>query len=158
MLADHTQLWQLLRSLDDPTATEIPAGYHHRRERARFELLAQRLDACFGGACQVDRHVEDASLHGRIDIPAPVTRTGHPLVVAISNFGALAILAVDNPGVWTDAEAAELLDAADYSCVSNALGELGYTLIPEEPLWDRYDGTRPFSDSFSWWDRFFDYL
>src|SRR3712207_457490 len=37
MLADHTQLWQLLRSLDDPANLEFPAGYRHREARTRFE-------------------------------------------------------------------------------------------------------------------------
>nr|AGS49731.1 hypothetical protein [uncultured bacterium esnapd14] len=162
MLTDDDQLWQLLRSLDDPHHLEFPANYHHRRERARFEQLAQRLDTDFGCQCDVDRHVQDASLHGRIDIPASATATGHPLVVLVSNFGGLAVLAVDNPGVWTDAEATELLHTTDRDRVSAALGALGYTLIPEEPLWQTYDGTwepAVFSPSAgTWWNRYFDYL
>ncbi|GAB4051564.1 hypothetical protein [Catellatospora paridis] len=162
MLTDDAQLWQLLRSLDDPDLLEHPVGYDHRGERARFEQLAQRLDAAFGCRCEVDRHVEDASFHGRIDIPATATATGHPLVVVVSNFGGLAVLAVDNPGVWTDDEVADLLHTGDRDRVSAALGELGYTHIPEGPLWRRYDGTWD-PDVFSpgentWWVRYFDYL
>ncbi|MEU8007585.1 hypothetical protein AB0B66_41050 [Catellatospora sp. NPDC049111] len=55
----------------------------------------------------------DASLHGRIEVPAALTATGSRLVVSISNFGGMAVLAVDNPGVWTDEEAAELLQPDD---------------------------------------------
>jgi hypothetical protein len=38
---------------------------------------------------------------------------------------------------------------------------MGYTLIPEEPLWNRYDGScnpKIFGRDASWWDRYFDYL
>lgn len=162
MPADDAQLWQLLRALDDPDHLEVPAGYHHRRARARFDQLAQRLDTAFGCQCDVDRNVQDASLHARINIPIAATATGHPLVVLISNFGDLAVLTVDNPGVWSDAEAAELLHADDAHRISTALADLGYTLIPEEPLWRRYDGAwKPgiFSPSdATWWTRYFDYL
>ncbi|MEU7823418.1 hypothetical protein [Catellatospora sp. NPDC049133] len=156
MLSDHDELWRLLRSLDDPQGLEFPTGYDGRRERARFEQLAQRLDAAFGGACEVDRHVQVASLHGRIEVPAALTATGSRLVVSISNFGGMAVLAVDNPGVWTDEEAAELLHSDDGGRIGDALASLGYVLIPEEPLWQRYDGAWPRVQS--WWDRFFDYL
>lgn len=164
MLADAAQLWQLLRSLDDPDHLEIPADYHHRHERARFDQLARRLDIDFGGHFRISRdiHVEDASLHGRIDILATSTATRRPLVVLVSNFGGLAVLAVDNPGVWTDAETAQLLHPADRRRVGTALADLGYTLIPEEPLWRDYDGAAgPTSLGHSldsWWTRFFDYL
>jgi len=164
VLADDTQLWHLLRSLDGPDHLEIPANYHHGRERARFEQLAQRLDTAFGRHNRVSRdvNVQDASLHGRIDIPAAATATTHPLVVLVSNFGGLAVLAVDNPGVWTDAEAAQLLHPDDRRRISAALADLGYTLIPEEPLRRPYDGTwdpAVFSPSGgSWWIRYFDYL
>jgi hypothetical protein len=148
--------------LDDPDNLEFPSGYNHQRARARFEQLAQRLDADFNQQCRIDRHVQDSSLHGRIDIPAAATATGRPLVVLVSNFGPLAVLAVDNPGVWTDAEAARLLHPDDAGRVHTALADLGYTLIPEEPLWEPYDGVCDpaiFSPSEpTWWLRYFDYL
>jgi hypothetical protein len=156
VLSDHDELWQLLRSLDDPHGLEFPTGYDNQRERARFEQLAQRLGAAFGGTCDVDRHVQDASLHGRIEVPAAFTATGSRLVVSNSNFGGLAVLAVDNPGVWTDEEAAELLHLDDGSRIGDALADLGHVLIPEEPLWQPYDGAWP--DVRNWWDRYFDYL
>ena len=158
VLADDDQLWQLLRSLDDPCHLELPVGYHHVRERARFDQLAQRLDHGFGCRSLVDRHAEDASFHGRIDIPAPATESGHRLVVVISNFGSLAVVAVDNPGVWTDAEAALLLHPGDGRLIDSALAEFGYVRVPEEPLWRRYDGVGMRLDGRPWWDRFFCYL
>lgn len=100
--------------------------------------------------------MQDASLHGRIEIPAALTATGSRLVVSISNFRGLAVLAVDNPGVWTDEEAAELLHPDDGDRIGAALADLGYVLIPEGPLWDAYQGAWP--GVRNWWDRLFDYL
>jgi hypothetical protein len=159
---DNPKLSQLLYALDDPDNLEFPAHYDHRRTRARFEQLVQRLNADFDCQSRVDRDVQDASLHGRVDIPAAATATGRPLVVNISNFGNLAVLSVENPGVWTDAEAADLLHPRDADRVHAALTDLGYTLIPEQPLWQPYDGAWD-PDVFgpseaTWWIRYFDYL
>ena len=52
-----------------------------------------------------DRHVEDASLHGRIVIPVSATSTGRPLVISVSNFGELVVVSVDNPGVFAPTQA-----------------------------------------------------
>lgn len=109
MTDGNSELWQLLHSLDDPNHLETPRGYDHRRERAGFDRLAQGLEAGFGCRFNIDRDVQDASLHGRIDVPAAATATGHRLVVSVSNFGGLAVLSVDNPGVWSDADVARLL-------------------------------------------------
>lgn len=159
---DAAQLSQLLHALDDPNGLEFPAGYGRRRTRGRFEQLVRRLNADFECECHVDRDVQDASLHGRVDVPAAATATGRPLIVSISNFGDLAVLSVDNPGVWTDAEAANLLQSRDADRVWAALADLGYTLIPEEPLWERYNGAWDPSvfgpSEASWWIRYFDYL
>jgi hypothetical protein len=157
MSADETELWRLLRSLDDPDRLEFPAGYRHRDARARFERLAHRLDNDFACRCRVDRDVQDAGLHGRVEVPADFTATGSPLVVSVSNFGGLAVVSVDNPGVWTDAEAAELLHRDDARRVRATLEELGYTLIPEEPLWRAYDGVFGPGRA-TWWARYFAYL
>jgi hypothetical protein len=162
MALDDARQRHLLHALDDPDHLEFPAGYDHERARAQVERLAQRLDADFSCQCRVDRHVQDASLHGRVDIPAAATATGRPLVVLVSNFGGLAVLAVDNPGVWTDAEAGRLLHPDDAHRVHTVLADLGYTVISEEPLWEPYDGVCDpaiFSPSKpTWWLRYFDYL
>jgi hypothetical protein len=158
---DDTELWQLLRVLDDPGHVRFPADYRQSRVREQFGGLVQRLDADFGCPCDVDHHVEDASLHGRIEIPEEATATRRRLVISVSNFGALAVLAVDNPGVWTDAEAAALLHPDDARRVHGALADLGYTLVPEETLWNRYDGAcspKIFGPNATWWDRYFGYL
>jgi hypothetical protein len=159
---DEHQLWHILHALDDPDRLEFPAGYNHRRVRERFEQLARRLDTDFGCQCRVDRDVQGASLHGRIDLPAAATVSGRPLVVRISNFGGLAVLAIDNPGVHSDTEAARLLHPDDAHRIQTALASLGYTLIPEEPLWQPYDGAwdpAVFAPGpATWWTRYFDYV
>jgi hypothetical protein len=72
------------------------------------------------------------------------------------------VLSVENPGVWSDAEAADLLHPDDAHRIHAALADLGYTLIPEEPLWQPYDGVcdpEIFAPSdATWWIRYFDYL
>ena len=72
------------------------------------------------------------------------------------------MLAVDNPGVWTDAEAEQLLDTHDAARIDAALTDLGYTRVPEQPLWRTYDGVWDpgvFAPSnATWWIRYFDYL
>ncbi len=87
-------------------------------------------------------------------------------MVSISNFCDLAVLSVENPGVWDDAEAAELLHPDDARRVSSALANLGYTLIPEDPVRRPYDGVSRLAEYYahqqldppSWWIRHFDYL
>jgi hypothetical protein len=86
------------------------------------------------------------------------------LVIVVSNFGGLAVVAAENPGVWTQEEFTELLHPDDAQRIYTALDDLGYTVVPEEPLWEEYDGKaglrRYPSDGSppTWWIRFFDYL
>jgi hypothetical protein len=154
-------LWPMLRALDDPENVEYPAGFDNRSARLRFDALADRLDTAFGCRCPADRDHQDATLYGRVIVPAPATATGVRLVVSVSNFGPLAVLSLENPDVYTDAEAAELLDAEDHLRVRESLAASGHVLIPEEPLMRRYDGAWPpgaKAENFTWWTRFFGYL
>ncbi|NUT20436.1 MAG: hypothetical protein HOV77_14720 [Hamadaea sp.] len=69
---------------------------------------------------------------------------------------------MDNPGVWTDIEATRLLHPRDRDRITTALTQNDYTLVPEEPLWQTYDGAWD-PDVFApsggtWWIRFFDYI
>ena len=162
MPIDEHDLWQLLRHADDPNHLEYPADHDHRGSRNRFDQLARRLDLDFGCEVDVDRDIHDASMHGRITVPARATAAGRPLVVVVSNFAELAVLAISNPGMWTAAQTARLLHPDDADRMYAALGDLGYVLIPEEPLWLPYDGACDpaiFTTAEpTWWTRFFDYL
>lgn len=163
MIIEGEQLWDLLRSLDDPEHLEFPADYDPDATRHRFDQLVSRLDSAFSCACEADRYVQDASHHGRIDIPAAATATGSRLVIIVSNFGNLAVVAIDNPGVWDSEDFTGLLHPHDAERVYAALDDLGYTIVPEEPLWKPYDGNASLQRYHrehppTWWIRFFDYL
>jgi hypothetical protein len=161
MPIDGQDLRGLLRSLDDPTSLEHPRGFDAAGAKNQLRRLAERLTADFGSVCPCDDQVEDASFCGRVEIPASATTTGERLVIVVSNFGRLAVLTVENPGVWTDAEAAGRLDPHDANRVDVALAGLEYVQIAEDPLWEAYEGAAPLRGSGvspTWWDRFFDYL
>lgn len=160
MPLDEQTTRALLRELDDPRHIEFPLGHDAHAARSRYERLAARLDERFRCACDVDRHIEDASHHGRIEIPASATESGERITVVLSNFGGLAVATLGLPGSH-DAEEEELFfHAADRRRVEGGLGALGYVAVSEHPLWDAYDGavdlgvrTPP-----TWWHRFFDHL
>ncbi|MFI9783464.1 hypothetical protein ACIHEI_08155 [Kitasatospora sp. NPDC051984] len=168
MLRTEADLIALLRRLDAPESPEFPPGYDHRATRALFDRLVERLEADFAAPCWADRHVQDASLHGRVEIPASATKLGEQIVVSVSNFGSMAVIAAENPGVHTDtAEAVEegALAPADLEAVERALTELGYVVLPEELLTRPYDGVNEGFASYygdglpcEWWIRYFDYL
>ncbi len=163
MRVEGDQMWVLLRSLDDPDHLEWPGDYDHAATRQLFDELVERLDVEFSCRCEADRHVEDASLHARVDIPAAVTESGERLVISISNFGQLATVSVTNPGVWSETEFEGLLAPSDASRIYPALDALGYQVVPEEPLWSDYDGPSALAAidaryGATWWTRFFDYL
>ena len=156
-------MWVLLRSLDDPDHLEWPGDYDRVATRRLFDDLVDRLDAAFSCRCDADRHVEDASLHARVDIPAAATDSGERLVISVSNVGRLATVSVTNPGVLSDAEFEDLLAPSDASRMYTALDALGYQVVPEEPLWSDYDGPSALTAvdaryGATWWTRYFDYL
>jgi hypothetical protein len=128
VIVDGDRLRELLRSLDDPEHLEFPADYDHASARSRFDQLVDQLEAAFSCGCPADRHVEDASYHGRVEIPAEAAATGSRLVIVVSNFGNLAVMAVDNSGAWTQEESSELLHPDDADRIQAALDSLGYTM------------------------------
>jgi hypothetical protein len=156
------QMWSLLRELDDPDHLETPADFDFEATRDRFEQLVSGLDTAFDCQSDADRSVQDATLHARVAVPAEATATGERLVVRVSNFGSLATASLENPGAYDTAELKTLLAAEDAARVYKVLDDLGYVVVPEEPLWRDYDGSVPLSvfapQRPSWWIRYFDYL
>lgn len=156
-------MWALLRSLDDPSHLEYPASFDFAETRRRFVGLVAELGSRFDSPLVIDDHVEDATLHATLTIPAQATETGDPLTVYVSNFGNLATITLENAGAWTQSEFDERVSPADLALIEAALDMLGYLVVPEEPLWADYDGPAPIGGSDprcgpTWWTRFFDYL
>ncbi|WP_020387742.1 hypothetical protein [Kribbella catacumbae] len=174
---DEQELRDLLHQYDEAGGLEHPPFYNHRKTRAAFNALVDRLDADFATSCRADRDVQDASLHGRIEIPVEAlharTPPHHPgqaggaaqIVVSVSNFGSMAVISAENPGAYldlTEALADDAITGPDLKTVRRALDELGYRVIPEELLTRPYDGISelgyPPDRQPDWWIRFFDYL
>lgn len=153
---------QILHRLDDPECPEEPADYNAADAAASFSGLNGQMGARFSTSCEIDRGIQDSAQYGRIEIPGEATVCGTRIVVLVSKFKPLAMVAADNPGAFlgTDEACAEgELDASDLEKVEKVLSGSGYVTIPEELLTIRYDGSTLLrfhgSGEPSWWDRFF---
>ncbi|MEU1478107.1 hypothetical protein ACFYZ8_03990 [Streptomyces sp. NPDC001668] len=164
MNSDDRRVWALLRQLDDPEHMEFPRGYDHAATRARFERLVSRLDERFGCACDVDRHVQDASHHGTIGVPRSATDSAEHITVTVSNFGNLAAVSLGTPGSHDAEEERELFRVTDRERVHEALEALGHVAVSGPLLWTGYDGVSELASYYppeyppTWWTRFFHYL
>lgn len=155
-------LMEMLRRLDDPEWPEFPSGYDEPWIAASFSRLAIQIGSRFSIGCEIDRDIQDSAQYGRIEVPAQATVCGTRIVVLVSRFEPLTMVAADNPGAFlgTDEAYAEgELAASDLEKVEQALSGSGYVAIPEGLLANRYDGATPLrfhgSSEPSWWDRFF---
>lgn len=165
-LSSRGEVDSLLRKLDDPVHLERPAGFDYAAEQARFAALVADVEARFGCVCTVDAgmSVQDASYLGQLEIPVSATITETEIFVRVSNFGGLALLGAERPGVYDDEETRILIDYADWRKILEVLTHHGYVVLLEDALSRPYDGT---SDAFrrayprtaaTWFDRYFDYL
>ncbi|WP_406123558.1 hypothetical protein [Streptomyces sp. NBC_00989] len=155
-------LMEMLRGLDDPQWPEFPADYSGVEAAASFSRLAAQIGSHFSTRCEIDRDIQDSAQYGRIEVPGEATVCGTRIVVLVSKFKPLAMVAADNPGAFlgTDEACAEgELDASDLGKIEKALAGSKYVAIPEELLTNRYDGATRLrfhgSGEPSWWDRFF---
>ncbi|WFE27964.1 DUF6346 domain-containing protein [Solwaraspora sp. WMMD791] len=165
-LSGRDEIDSLLRQLDDPVHLERPAGFDYAAEQARFAALVADVEARFGCVCTVDAgmNVQDASYLGQLEIPASATATETEIFVRVSNFGGLALLGAERPGVHDDEETRILIAYADWRNVLEVLTNHGYVVLLEDALSRPYDGT---SDALrrayqthpaTWFTRYFDYL
>lgn len=130
--------WALLRSLDDATALERPADFDLATETDRAHRLTNRLSATFRWQITTDAGsgaVQDASFLGDVVVPADAGRSNAQVVIRLSNFGRLAVVAVEGFGIYDESEREALLDELDRSRVQEALREEGYVEVPEFILW-----------------------
>ena len=160
------RLCDLLRSLDNPDHLEFPADFNRDETRNRFRQLVDRLSTAFSCAREADSNVQDATFHNRVEIPAAATASGRRLFIVVSNFGGLAAVVTDNSWRQTQEEFTRQLHPDDAQRIYTALDDLGYTVVPEDPLrGEDYDGYAFGSDPRiqiqyrpTWWDRFFGYV
>uniref|UniRef100_A8M7H2 Uncharacterized protein n=2 Tax=Salinispora arenicola TaxID=168697 RepID=A8M7H2_SALAI len=155
-------LMEMLHYLDDPESPEVPADYSLTRAATSFDRLALQIESRFSVICKIDRRIQDSAQYGRIEVPATATICGTRIVVLVSKFSPLVMVAADNPGAFfgTDEARAEgRLDVIDLDKVEQVIAQSGYVSIPEEILTVRYDGPTLLqfhgSGEPSWWDRFF---
>jgi hypothetical protein len=159
--------WRWLHEHDHAVHLEHPPGFDLAAEIARAHRLVNRLSADFGWRLSTDAgtsSVQDASFLGDIEIPAAATRSGARIAIRLSNFGQLAVVALEGFGTHDTTEFSVLIDDTDRRTIERALGDEGYRLVPESILGRDYDGT---SDALrtaypqtrpTWWIRYFDYL
>ncbi|MGC4938926.1 hypothetical protein [Kribbella sp. DT2] len=157
-------LMELLRRLDDPVRLESPAGFNRKQAAISFGQLAEQLNSHFNTRCETDRDFEDASEFGRVAVPAAATVCGTQIVVQLSKFTPLSMIAAEAPGAFfgiQDARSAGKVDPTDVHKVEQTLISLGYVPMPEEVLQYPYDGPTdlgPFTPPGpTWWDRYFAY-
>ncbi|MFD7898413.1 hypothetical protein [Streptomyces sp. NPDC059743] len=155
-------LLEILRRLDDPEGLESPADYSKAEVANAFNRLVVRINSDFSTNCETDQNIQDSAQYGRLEVPAESTVCGTRIVVLVSKFKPLAMVAADNPGAFfgtEDARAEGELDSGDLEKVEWALVSLGYVMVPEELLTTHYDGAASLrfhgSDPPDWWDRFF---
>ncbi|MEV7616161.1 hypothetical protein [Streptomyces sp. NPDC089799] len=152
---------EMLHRLDDPERPEAPANYNAADAAASFSRLTVQVGSRFSMPCEIDQDIHDSAQYGRIEVPGEATVCGTRIVVLVSKFKPLAMVAADNPGAFLGTDEARTegeLDASDLEKVEQVISESGYVTIPEELLTSRYDGsTLRFHGSGepSWWDRFF---
>ncbi|MGV9211541.1 hypothetical protein ACTFTM_06715 [Micromonospora sp. RB23] len=155
-------LMAVLRRLDDPDGLESPAGFRRAELAATLGVLVEAINSRLATSCGVEQDIQDSAQYARIEVPEAATVRGTRIVVLVSRFEPLAMVAADNPGAFlgTDDACAEgELDPGDLDKVRQALVGSGCLVIPEELLMERYDGVAHLrfhgSGEPSWWDRFF---
>ncbi|MEU6222495.1 hypothetical protein [Streptomyces sp. NPDC047042] len=153
--------------LPGPDHLEFPEDFDHPRAKELLTELHARLEQAFSHPCTVDRHVQDASFHALVGVPAEATGAGVHIGIRLSNYADLAVVTLPDPGAHDsldDAVARGDLTETDRRRVEDALSDLGFVTVPERLLHRPYDGVTPLSGfrnpdhPATWWTRFFDYI
>ncbi|WP_246127245.1 hypothetical protein [Embleya hyalina] len=121
---DDVALIALLRRLDDGEHLCAPQEYDERGISSMLHRLVSRVEADFATRCPVECHHRNTVEYARVVVPGEATVCGTRIVVSISNFGSLAMVAADNPGAYLGTDEAReegALDAGDLATVKRAL-------------------------------------
>ncbi|MEV6679540.1 hypothetical protein AB0N09_22185 [Streptomyces erythrochromogenes] len=172
---DDVQVLALFHTLDrlpGPDHLEFPDGFDHASAASRATRLSDRLGEDVGQPCDL-AEAQDAGYCFSIGVPGEATEAGVPLGVRLSNYGCLAVVTTPAPDSHDDLAHAVrdgALSGADRSRIEAALSDLGYTLVPQRLLHQRYDGVTRLTDEdtfiaypahqdrATWWTRFFEHL
>ncbi|MGW6951756.1 hypothetical protein [Streptomyces xanthophaeus] len=173
---DDEQVLALFHALDQlpgPDHLECPGGFDYGLAQSRATGLMYRLNEDIGQPCDLGG-TQDASYYWSIGIPAEVTEAGVPLGIRLSNYGNLAVVTTPRPDSHDDLVHAVrdgALSEADRGRIEAALTDLGYTLVPQRLLHQRYNGVTWLADTDvslrsygthqghgTWWTRFFEHL
>ncbi|WP_243710577.1 hypothetical protein [Micromonospora sp. KC213] len=100
IMTKDASLMELLHRLDDPEWPEAPADYNAADAAASFSRLAVQVGSRFSTPCEIDRDIQDSAQYGRIEVPGGATVCGTRIVVLVSKFKPLAMVAADNPGAF----------------------------------------------------------
>jgi hypothetical protein len=158
---------ELLRHFDNPRFAERPEGFDERPAATRFtKLLARRSDLQLRSCLGVMARRPGRLALRQARIPTGATETGADIAVLVSNFGSLAMYALENAGAYDDAERELLMSERDRDRVESALANSGYVALAEDVLWEPYDGANQYLlDLYAraryrptWFIRFFSYI
>ncbi|MFF7251163.1 hypothetical protein ACFZBU_45775 [Embleya sp. NPDC008237] len=162
MVNDDVAVIALLRRLDDADHPTGPREYDEGKISAVLDRLVSRLEADFATPCPAQRYHRNTVEYARVVVPGEATVCGERIVVSVSNFGSLAMVAAENPGAYLgtdDAREEGALDPGDLATVERALVDIGYVVVSEELLHTRYDGPAPLRKDErwppTWWNRYF---
>ncbi|WP_439680904.1 hypothetical protein [Embleya sp. MST-111070] len=164
MVNDDADVIALLRRLDDGEHPCVPQEYDEHGIAVMLDRLVSRLEADFATRCPVECYHGNTVEYARVVVPSEVTVCGTRIVVSVSNFGSLAMVAADNPGAYLGTDEARhegALDAGDLTTAERALLDTGYVVVSEELLHTPYDGPATLRKDKrwppTWWDRYFGY-
>ncbi|MFE3202465.1 hypothetical protein [Embleya sp. NPDC059237] len=162
MMNDEVAVIALLRRLDDADHLTGPREYDEGRISVMLDRLVSRLEGEFATRCPAERYGRNTVEYACVVVPGEATVCGERIVVSVSNFGSLAMVAAENPGAYPgtdDAREEGALDVGDLSTVERALSDIGYVVVSEKLLHTRYDGPAPLRTDerwpATWWDRYF---
>jgi len=150
-----------------PDHLEFPDNFDHARAKRLMGELHIRLEEEFSHSCTLDGHVQDASFHALVGVPAEATEARVHIGIRLSNYADLAVITVPSPGIHGSLDEAVTqgdLTETDRQKLENTLSELGFTTVSEHLLQHPYDGVTSLSDfrnpdhPATWWTRFFDYI
>ncbi len=161
MSRNRAEVLQLLYDVDSwGHRSYLPAAIDYDAARAQFDELTSRLETSFGCSTVENPHVvQDTALLDYMGLPVEATGASDIVWVLISNFSPLAMYHVGRVNPGGTARVEDQLSAEVRARIEDALSDTGYRVIPNDVLWEPYDGMheRIRRVNYSWFTRYFDH-